>query len=180
LPTGLFQNLSPSFQQPNPYIPGNKSWISTMSPVALDLDVVPGNTPGTSGDFVVNGDWGGIGFYYNKNVFKAAGIAAPPTSWNQLQADSEKIDKNLGSKGVYAGASWTPVIYNWLAHYFQTNYLGLARDKSVWNIPPTSGTPTSRTSTPTMATGQTLRRTQRSPHGGRWAKHWCPRGIPKT
>jgi raffinose/stachyose/melibiose transport system substrate-binding protein len=135
LPTGLFQNLSPSFQQPNPFIAGNKKWISTMSSVALDLDVVPGNTPGTSGDFVVNGDWGGIGFYYNKNVFKAAGIAAPPTSWNQLQADSEQIDKKLGSKGDYAGASWTPVIYNWLAHYFQTNYLGLARAKAVWNIP---------------------------------------------
>lgn len=136
LPTGLFQDLSPSFEKPNPFIPGNKKWISTMSSAALNIDIVPGNTPGTSGDFVVNGDWGGIGFYYNKNLFKEAGIAAPPTSWNQLQADSEKIDKTLGSKGVYAGASWSPVAYNWFAHYFQANYLGITRDKQIFNIPP--------------------------------------------
>ncbi len=135
LPVGLFQDLTPSFEQPNPFIPGNTKWINTMSSVALNLDVVPGNTPGTSGDFVVNGDWGGIGFYYNKNLFKEAGIMAAPTSWNQLQADSTQIDTKLKSKHVYAGASWTPVIYNWLAHYFQTNYLGIAKDKEVWDIP---------------------------------------------
>lgn len=135
LPNGLFQDLSPSFEKPNPFIPGNTKWINTMSSVALNLDIVPGNTPGTSGDFVVNGDWGGIGFYYNKNLFKEAGIKAPPTSWNQLQADSVQIDNKLKSKHVYAGASWTPVIYNWLAHYFQTNYLGIAKDHEVWDIP---------------------------------------------
>ena len=29
--------------------------------------------------------------YYNKKIFKAAGIAAPPTTWAQLQADAAKI-----------------------------------------------------------------------------------------
>jgi len=66
LPVGLFQNLVPAFNQPNPFIPGNKKWISTMNAVALRADTEPGNTPGTSGIYVVNGDWGGIGFYYNK------------------------------------------------------------------------------------------------------------------
>ena len=49
LPFGIFQDLLPSFQKPNPYIPGNKSWISTMNPVALHIDSAPGNTPGTTG-----------------------------------------------------------------------------------------------------------------------------------
>lgn len=135
LPVGLFQNLTPSFQKPNPFIPGNKKWIDTMSPVALSIDDVPGNTPGTSGVFVVNGDWGGIGFYYNKKLFKEAGISRPPTTWNELQADSTKIDKTLGSKGVYAGASWSPVAYNWFAHYFQANFLGPAKMRTIYDIP---------------------------------------------
>jgi len=48
-----------------------------MNAVALRADTVPGNTPGTSGIYVVNGDWGGIGFYYNKNLFREAGITGP-------------------------------------------------------------------------------------------------------
>ena len=135
LPFGIFQDLLPSFQKPNPFIPGNKSWISTMNPVALHIDSAPGNTPGTTGVFVVNGDWGGIGFYYNKNLFKEAGIAAPPSTWNQLQADSTQIINRLGSKGIYAGASFSPVIYNWFAHYFQANYLGAKRMKLIFDIP---------------------------------------------
>ena len=95
LPYGLFQDLIPAFEKPNPFIPGNTKWIDTMNPVALSLDIVPGNTPGRRGIFVVNGDWGGIGFYYNKNLFKEAGISAAPTSWNQLQADSTQIDAKL-------------------------------------------------------------------------------------
>ena len=78
LPVGLFQDLTPAFNKPNPFIPGNTKWISTMNQVALRADTVPGNTPGTSGIYVVNGDWGGIGFYYNKNLFREAGITAPP------------------------------------------------------------------------------------------------------
>jgi raffinose/stachyose/melibiose transport system substrate-binding protein len=137
LPNGLYQNLIPAFQKPNPFIPGNTKWISTMDPYALRIDTVPGNTPGTTGIFVVNGDSSGIGFYYNKNLFREAGIAAPPTTWLQLEADSKQIDSRLSSKGVYAGASFAPVIYNWFAHLFQTNYLGLARQQTVANLPVT-------------------------------------------
>ena len=138
LPTGLFYNLLPAFAKPNPFIAGNKKWISTMNPVALHIDSVAGNAPGTTGIFVVNGDWAGIGFWYNKRLFSEAGIKAPPTSWLQLQADSEQIDKRLGSKGIYAGASFSPVLYNWWAHFFQANYLGPAKMNLIFNgIPAT-------------------------------------------
>jgi raffinose/stachyose/melibiose transport system substrate-binding protein len=135
LPTGIYQNLMPAFQKPNPFIPGNKSWVSTMNTYALKIDTVPGNTPGTTGVYVVNGDWGGIGFFYNKNLFKEAGISAPPTSWLQLIADSKQIDARLSSKGVYAGASFAPVIYNWFQHIFEANYLGQQRDILLNSVP---------------------------------------------
>ena len=135
LPTGLFQDLTPAFNQPNPFIPGNTKWISTMNEVALRADTVPGNTPGSSGIFVVNGDWGGIGFYYNKNLFREAGITAAPTTWSQLQADSVQIDVRLASKHVYAGAAIAPYMYNWLAHILGANYLGLGKMSTIFKIP---------------------------------------------
>jgi hypothetical protein len=137
LPTGIYQDLLPTFEKPNPFIPGNKKWISTMNAAALHIDNVPGNTPGTSGIFVVNGDWGGIGFYYNKKLFSEAGIKAPPTSWNQLVSDSQQLTARLKSKGIYAGASYNPVIYNWFAHYFQANFLGQQKMSLEADLPPT-------------------------------------------
>lgn len=38
-----------------------------------------------------------LGFFYNKDMFKAAGIANPPTTWDEMAADSAKLSKN----GVY-------------------------------------------------------------------------------
>ena len=139
LPVGIYEDLLPSFKQPNPFIPGNKQWMDTMNSAALHIDEVPGNTKGTSGIFVVNGDWGGIGFYYNKKLFAEAGITSPPNSWNELVSDSQQLNAKLQPKGVYAGASFSPVIYNWFAHYFQANFLGEAKMKQVHDIPPELG-----------------------------------------
>lgn len=43
--------------------------------------------------------------YYNENLFKRAGISAPPRTWAQVGADAAKITA-LGSK--YHGIAWTP------------------------------------------------------------------------
>lgn len=135
LPKGIYQNLLPSFEQPNPFIPGNKKWISSMNPGAVHLDTVPGTTAGSSGVYVINGDWAGIGFWYNKNLFSEAGLTNPPSSFNQLVTDSQQIDQKLKSKNVYAGGSYSPVIYNWFAHWFQANFLGLNKMQKFFNVP---------------------------------------------
>jgi multiple sugar transport system substrate-binding protein len=41
-----------------------------------------------------------LGLFYNKDMFKEAGIASAPTTWDEMTADSEKLSKN----GVYGMA----------------------------------------------------------------------------
>ncbi len=129
-PKGLFVNLQPYFAKPNPFIAGNKRWGATMNSEALASSTEPGNTPGTTGIFAVDGDWEGFGFWYNKALFKKAGITKPPTSWLQLVADS----KQLAAHGIDPGATFAAPIYNWFAHIFQTNYLGAARMRTMMGI----------------------------------------------
>ncbi|NMP23186.1 extracellular solute-binding protein [Sulfobacillus harzensis] len=49
--------------------------------------------------------------YYNKALFKRAGIAAPPKTWTQVAQDAAKITA-LGSK--YHGIAWTPSLRQYL------------------------------------------------------------------
>lgn len=39
------------------------------------------------------------GMFYNKDVYKQAGISSPPRTWSQLLADSVKINKKTGTFG---------------------------------------------------------------------------------
>lgn len=129
-PKGLFVNLLPYFQKPNPFIAGNKKWINTMNTEAIDSSTVPGVQPGTTGVYAVDGDWEGFGFWYNKALFKKAGIINPPTSWQQLVADSQK----LKAHGIDPGATFGAPIYNWFAHIFQPNALGAAKMRTILGI----------------------------------------------
>jgi multiple sugar transport system substrate-binding protein len=59
--------------------------------------------------FTVNGKLYGLPFdsysgllYYNKSMFKEAGIQSPPKTWDELRADAKKLTNK--SKGVYGYA----------------------------------------------------------------------------
>lgn len=44
-----------------------------------------------------------LALFYNKDLFKQAGISGPPTTWNQFQQDAVKLTKGSGSRMTQAG-----------------------------------------------------------------------------
>lgn len=122
-PQGIVYNLAPYFQQPNPYIPGNKHWQSVMNPHIVAETRAPGGQI-----YGVDGDYLGIEFFYNKSLFKKAGIAAPPKTWAQLMADA----KALKAHHITPGAD-VPT-YDWWVRDFLGNYLGLTTLKKIQSL----------------------------------------------
>ncbi len=115
-PPGIVYNLDPYFNQPNPYIPGNKKWKDVMSARVLQQTVNPTN----GAHYELDADWVGTAFYYNKRLFAKAGITAPPKTWTQLITDA----KRLTAHHIIAGAD-IPMYYGWWARLFLGNDLGL-------------------------------------------------------
>jgi ABC-type glycerol-3-phosphate transport system substrate-binding protein len=86
LPNGLLQNIKPYLDKPNPYVPGNTSWLSlfTASTVPYmtspngDIDIILGSNVET-------------GMFYSKAAFAKAGITATPTTWAEFITDLSKL-----------------------------------------------------------------------------------------
>jgi raffinose/stachyose/melibiose transport system substrate-binding protein len=74
---GLVQDLTPSFQETN--------WGDTFQPGPLSLYTFDGKSYG------VPWNAGMVGFWYNKTLFKTAGIDAPPATWTDFLADVKKL-----------------------------------------------------------------------------------------
>ncbi len=114
LPKGIVYNLMPYFKQPDPYIPGNKHWVSVMNPYVVSETELNQST-----DYEVNGDWVSFAFYYNKKLFKKAGITTTPKTWAQLIEDC----KRLQAHGIQPGADLARI--DWYSPIGLGNYLGL-------------------------------------------------------
>ena len=86
LPGGLLQNIKPYLTKPNPYVPGNSSWLSLFTPVTVpymtssngDIDIILGSNVET-------------GFFYSKAAFARAGIASPPATRADFMTDLGKL-----------------------------------------------------------------------------------------
>lgn len=112
LPKGVATDLAPYFRQPNPYIPGNKAWQDAMDKAQLaESRSASGAVYTLSGDKVV------YGIYYNKDLFKKAGITKVPTSWTELIAASKK----LNAAGVYPMHA-VPAYPWWSRHFLSDLY----------------------------------------------------------
>ena len=110
LPKGVAADLAPAFRQPNPYIPGNKAWQDVMDKAQLAESRTPaGEVYTLSGDKVV------YTIFYNKDLFKKAGISKVPASWTELIAASKKLQ----AAGVYPMHA-VPA-YPWWSRHFLTD-----------------------------------------------------------
>jgi raffinose/stachyose/melibiose transport system substrate-binding protein len=86
LPAGLLQDIKPYLEKPNPYVPGNKSWLSLFSASTIpymtspdgDIDIILGSNVET-------------GMFYSKAAFAKAGITSTPQTWAELMADLGKL-----------------------------------------------------------------------------------------
>lgn len=88
LPKHTWLDLTAYLQQPDPYIKGNKHWIDSMVPAINAQNSFEG-----SHYYVISWSAQDAMFFYNKDIFKKAGIAQPPTTWAELLADSARIKK---------------------------------------------------------------------------------------
>jgi raffinose/stachyose/melibiose transport system substrate-binding protein len=86
LPKGLLQNIKPYLVKPNPYVPGNTSWLSLFSKSTIpymtspngDIDIILGSNVET-------------GMFYSKAAFTKAGITTAPASWADFITDLGKL-----------------------------------------------------------------------------------------
>src|SRR5690348_5728553 len=86
LPAGLLQNIKPYLDKPNPYVPGNTSWLSLFSASTVpymtspngDIDIILGSNVET-------------GIFYSKEAFTKAGISSTPQTWADFMTDLGKL-----------------------------------------------------------------------------------------
>jgi raffinose/stachyose/melibiose transport system substrate-binding protein len=86
LPDGLLQDIRPYLERPNPYVPGNASWLSLFSPSTIPYMTSP------NGDIdIILGSDVETGMFYSKAAFARAGITAPPATWADFIADLGRL-----------------------------------------------------------------------------------------
>jgi len=86
LPSGLLQNIKPFLEKPNPYVPGNTSWLSLFTSSTVPYMTSP------NGDIdIILGSDVETGMFYSKAAFATAGISATPTNWADFMTDLGKL-----------------------------------------------------------------------------------------
>jgi raffinose/stachyose/melibiose transport system substrate-binding protein len=130
-------NLDPYLDLPNPYVkgdnPGSGSWHDSFYP-SVDFWRAPDGHL-----YMLLGDQTQVGIYYNKDLFKEAGIAEiPPSNWEGLMAYGEALKAVEkpgfawcgGGRGVLDQLTW---VSGWLAKYFFWDYMSTYdTDDSGW------------------------------------------------
>jgi raffinose/stachyose/melibiose transport system substrate-binding protein len=85
---------------------GTKPWIGTLNPAGVKLYQIDGKQYG------VPYNLGVVGVWYNKKLFKQAGIDGPPTTWDEFLGDVQKLKSAgitplaVGEKDKWPGMFW--------------------------------------------------------------------------
>ena len=106
VPAGLLQNIKPFLRAPNPYVPGNKSWLSLFP-----ASVTPYMTSPNGDIDLILGSAVETGMFYNKALFAKAGISDTPRTWAQFMSDlaklhDAKIQPFIFADGGLCNPSW--------------------------------------------------------------------------
>ena len=111
LPKGIAVNLVPEFAEPNPYIEGNAAWNDVLNPTTQAYMTAP------SGEiYVLNGDFVGTAFFYNKDLFTQAGIESAPTTWSEIITAAQTL-KDAGIT-PFAGEYYI----SWFGRHFWSDF----------------------------------------------------------
>lgn len=97
---GLVQDLTPALQQGD--------WGKSISAGPLGLYTFNGKTYG------VPWNAGMVGFWYNKDLFKQAGIENPPATWAEFLADVQKLKDAGITPLALAGKDKWPGHFYWV------------------------------------------------------------------
>jgi len=116
LPRGIAVDLTPYYKQKNPYILGNTAWQNAMNATVVNETQAPNGA-----HYNINGDFVGTAFFYNKDLFKKAGISGTPSTWQQLLADCAKL-KKAGITPVTGVPLHGWFVRHWLSDFYAQDF----------------------------------------------------------
>ncbi len=125
IPNGILQNLAPYLLQPNPYVKGNKHWLSLWDPQYIPyMRKAPGQI------YILLASSIATGIVYNKADFKKANITSTPKTFAQWVGDMKKL-KSVGIT-PYMFASAGQCNTSWYERKINSTFL--AHDLSKFNV----------------------------------------------
>jgi ABC-type glycerol-3-phosphate transport system substrate-binding protein len=109
---GWFLDLTPSLEKPDPYVAGNAHWKDIFLPGVVSTGTAPDGKV-----YVLPTGITGTAIYYNKDVFKKAGVAVPET-WKEFMDIQQKI-KDAGLIPFAFNMNGPRYVSNWALRCMQ-------------------------------------------------------------
>lgn len=83
---GWLADLTPALEAKSPYSPSYAKWYDIFQPPVIESGRAPDGKI-----YMLTGDIVGTGIFYNKTLFKKAGIAEEPKTWGEFIAAQKKL-----------------------------------------------------------------------------------------
>jgi raffinose/stachyose/melibiose transport system substrate-binding protein len=83
---GWLSDLTDELAKPNPYAPSYDNWYDVFQPQVIESGRAPDDRI-----YMITGDIVGTGIFYNKDLFKKAGIKSEPTTWKEFLEAQKKL-----------------------------------------------------------------------------------------
>ena len=174
LPTAIAAGSGPDLATPDYNVATVQQYVANGLALPLDNLIGTGDTqvgtgvlpPSIVDAFTVNGklyaapaNFATLLLYYNKDLLKAAGIAAPPTTMQQLQDDAVKLSDGNGQYGIALPdnatiPNWPVLIWADGGDLIQKGCSALASDTTIATVVKWAGLVRDHKISPVGETGQ--------------------------